>query len=51
MNGSVAQSPLQAQITYRPSAEPLQLLADSTGVKFLGEGEWKRNKHGAEYRR
>ncbi len=24
---------------------------DSTGIKFLGEGEWKRKKHGAEYRR
>ncbi|ESJ93707.1 hypothetical protein P800_03254, partial [Acinetobacter lwoffii NCTC 5866 = CIP 64.10 = NIPH 512] len=21
------------------------------GMKFLGEGEWKRKKHGAEYRR
>lgn len=27
------------------------LLVDSTGIKFLGEGEWKRKKHGAEYRR
>lgn len=24
---------------------------DSTGIKFLGEGEWKRKKHRAEYRR
>ncbi len=24
---------------------------DSTGLKFLGEGEWKRKKHGPEYRR
>ena len=24
---------------------------DSTGLKFLGEGEWKRKKHGSEYRR
>ena len=24
---------------------------DSTGLKFLGEGEWKRKKHGYEYRR
>ena len=29
----------------------LNLLVDSTGIKFLGEGEWKRKKHGAEYRR
>ena len=24
---------------------------DSTGLKFLGEGEWKRKKHQSEYRR
>ena len=24
---------------------------DSTGIKMLGEGEWKTKKHGAEYRR
>lgn len=24
---------------------------DSTGGNFLGEGEWKRKKHGADYRR
>lgn len=24
---------------------------DSTGIQFLGEDEWKRKKHGAEYRR
>ncbi|MFM2287309.1 MAG: hypothetical protein RL684_452 [Pseudomonadota bacterium] len=29
----------------------MQLLVDSTGVKFLGESEWKRKKNGAEYRR
>ena len=29
----------------------LRLLVDSTGLKFLGEGEWKRKKHGPEYRR
>jgi len=45
------QKTLQAQIADHPSAEPLQLLVDSTGGKFLGEGEWKRKKHGAEYRR
>lgn len=27
------------------------MLIDSTGVKMLGEGEWKTKKHGAEYRR
>jgi IS5 family transposase len=45
------QKTLQAQLSYRPSAGPVQLLVDSTGIKFLGEGEWKRKKHGAEYRR
>lgn len=27
------------------------MLADSTGIKSLGEGEWKTKKHGAERRR
>lgn len=45
------QKTLQVQLSYRPSPQPLQLLVDSTGVKFLGEGEWKRKKHGAESRR
>jgi hypothetical protein len=29
----------------------LHLLVDSTGIKFLGESEWKCKKQGAEYRR
>ncbi len=29
----------------------LHLLVDSTGLKFLGEGEWNSKKHGPEYRR
>lgn len=36
------QKTLQVQIGHRPSAQTLQ---------FLGEGEWKRRKHGVEYRR
>ena len=39
------------QLSYRPSTSPLHLLVDSTSIKFLGEGECKRKKHGAEYRR
>ena len=39
------------QLPYRASTTALELLVDSTGIKFLGEGEWKRKKHGAEYRR
>ena len=27
------------------------LIVDSTGLRFLGEGEWKRKKHEPEYRR
>src|SRR5450830_914417 len=45
------QKTLQVELSYRPSKSPLHLLIDSTGIKFLGEGEWKRKKHGAEYRR
>ena len=45
------QAKLQVQLNYRPRPGGLHLLVDSTGIKFLGEGEWKRKKHGAEYRR
>lgn len=42
---------LNVQVPYTRSQGGLHLLVDSTGVKFLGEGEWKCKKHGAEYRR
>ena len=42
---------LQMQLPYQPRTSALELLVDSTGIKFLGEGEWKRKRHGAEYRR
>ena len=45
------QRTLQVQLPYRRSSTAPDLLVDSTGIKFLGEGEWKRKKHGAEYRR
>ena len=46
------QKTLTVQLPYRGSGDgPLDLLVDSTGIKFVGEGEWKRKKHGAEYRR
>lgn len=45
------QKTLQVRLPYRRSSMALDLLVDSTGMKFLGEGEWKRKKHGAEYRR
>jgi hypothetical protein len=45
------QKRLTLEITARPSPGGLHLLVDSTGIKMLGEGEWKTKKHGAEYRR
>ena len=42
---------LQVELSYQRPQWPLQLLVDSTGIQFLGEGQWKRNKHGAEYGR
>ncbi len=45
------QNHLQVTLTYQRRGEALHLLIDSTGIKMLGEGEWKRKKHGADYRR
>ncbi len=45
------QKHLRVVIPYQRSREGLHLLVDSTGIKMLGEGEWKRKKHGADYRR
>ena len=45
------QKTLQTELSYQPRSSPLNLLVDSTDIKFLGEGECKRKKHGAEYRR
>jgi hypothetical protein len=36
------QKTLRVQLPYRASTTALDLLVDSTGIKFLGEGEWKR---------
>lgn len=44
------QKTLRVQLPYRSCTGALDLLVDSTGIKFLSEGEWKRKKHGAEYR-
>ena len=35
------QRSLDVQVAYRPSSGGLNLLIDSTGIKFLDEGEWK----------
>ncbi|MBB5020408.1 hypothetical protein HNQ59_003727 [Chitinivorax tropicus] len=45
------QKHLQVTIPYRGGDDALHWLVDSTGVKMLGEGEWKTKKHGADYRR
>ena len=45
------QKKLTVVIPYRPRGEPLHLVVDSTGLKVLGEGEWKVRRHGADRRR
>ena len=45
------QKHIDIAISYQKSREGLHLLVDSTGLKFLGEGEWKRKKHHPENRR
>src|SRR5690606_10342788 len=45
------QKHIDIAISYQKSSDGLHLLMDSTGMKFLGEGEWKRKKHQPEYRR
>ncbi|THU02832.1 IS5 family transposase [Lampropedia puyangensis] len=45
------QKDLQVNERYQASQGALNLLVDFTGIKFLGEGEWKAKKHGAERRR
>jgi len=45
------QNSLNVQVHYRAGEKGLHLLVDSTGIKFLGEGDWKTKKHGAESRR
>ena len=42
---------IDISICYQKSSDGLHLLVDSTGLKFLGEGGWKRKKHQPEYRR
>jgi hypothetical protein len=45
------QKHIDITVSYQKSSDGLHLLVDSTGSKFLGEGEWKRKKHQPEYRR
>lgn len=44
------QKDLEVLIPYGPASGGLNLLVDSTGLKMMGEGEWKTKKHGADYR-
>ena len=45
------QKALAVRIPYRRAEGPLNLLVDSTGIKFLGDGEWQVRKHGPQGRR
>lgn len=45
------QKTLPVTLGGRPSSGGVHLLVDSTGIKMMGEGEWKTRKHGASYRR
>lgn len=45
------QKTLAVQITHRRRAGSLNLLVDSTGIQFLGDGEWLARKHGTHRRR
>ena len=45
------QKTLAVQIPYRRADGPLNLLVDSTGITFLGDGEWQARKQGVQGRR
>ena len=45
------QKTLAVQVPYRRADGPLNLRVDSTGIKFLGDGEWQARKHGVQGRR
>ena len=45
------QKTVKVQIPCRRADAPLDLLVDSTGIKFLGDGEWQARKHGVQGRR
>jgi hypothetical protein len=48
---SRCQKTLQVAIGAVPTTTSLHLPVDSTGIKILGEGEWKTKRHDADYRR
>ncbi len=44
------QKTISVQIKQRRAPGPLNFLVDSTGIKFLGDGEWLARKHGTHRR-
>lgn len=42
---------LEVELPRLPKREPLHVVADSTGLKVYGEGEWKVRQHGYSRRR
>jgi len=42
---------LDAQLRRRPNCGPIHLVIDSSGLSFVGEGEWAATKHGARGQR
>ena len=44
-------STLRVKVSHRPLGQGLHIAVDSTGLKVLGEGEWKFRKHGGSKRR
>jgi len=45
------QARIAVQVPYRASGQSLNLLIDSTGITFRGDGEWRARKHGPSRRR
>ncbi len=45
------QKTITVQVPSRRAPGPLNLLVDSTGIKFLGDGEWLARKHSTHRRR
>ena len=45
------QKTIAVQLSSRRAPGPLNLLVDSTGIKFLGDGEWLARTHGTHRRR
>lgn len=44
------QKSIAVQTPYLRVERPWTLLVDSTGIKFLGNGEWQARKHGVQGR-